>query len=116
MEGNNNQTRALPLRRPLCDRARGVTGSAILGNGRVALIATIDGVKLRRPVGPGDQLRLEITSHRVKNTSASVSGIARIGDTVAAEAKLRFIVVDASRAARQFENAAPDYSLPTAAG
>jgi len=83
---------------------------------RVALITTIDGVKLRRPVGPGDQLRLEVIGQRVKKTSASVSGVAKVGDAVAAEAKLRFIIVDPSRAARPFENVAPGYSLPTAVG
>ena len=31
-----------------------------LATGRVALLASIDGVKLRRPVVPGDQLRLEV--------------------------------------------------------
>jgi hypothetical protein len=45
-----------------------------------------------------------------------VSGVAKVGDAVAAEAKLRFIVADASRAARPFENGRADFSLPAAAG
>src|SRR5262249_13807319 len=40
--------------------------SSVERDNRVALITTIDGVKLRRPVAPGDQLRLEITGHRLK--------------------------------------------------
>ncbi len=90
--------------------------SCVEHDGRVALITTIDRVKLRRTVAPGDQLRLEITAHRVKKTSASVSGVARVGDAVAAEAKLRFIVVAASRAARPFDNGTAFFSLPAAVG
>jgi UDP-3-O-[3-hydroxymyristoyl] N-acetylglucosamine deacetylase/3-hydroxyacyl-[acyl-carrier-protein] dehydratase len=83
---------------------------------RVALITTIDGVKLRRTVSPGDQLRLEITAHRVKKNSAGVSGVAKVGDLVAAEAKLRFIMVEASRAAKPLDNGAAAFSLPAVAG
>jgi UDP-3-O-[3-hydroxymyristoyl] N-acetylglucosamine deacetylase/3-hydroxyacyl-[acyl-carrier-protein] dehydratase len=64
---------------------------------RAVLIASIDGVKLRRPVVPGDQLRLEIIGHRLKSTSATISGRAMVGTSLAAEAKLRFVMVDADR-------------------
>jgi UDP-3-O-[3-hydroxymyristoyl] N-acetylglucosamine deacetylase/3-hydroxyacyl-[acyl-carrier-protein] dehydratase len=64
---------------------------------RAVLIASIDGVKLRRPVVPGDQLRLEIIGHRIKSTSATISGRAMVGTSLAAEAKLRFVMVDAHR-------------------
>ncbi|MFI5461241.1 MAG: 3-hydroxyacyl-ACP dehydratase FabZ [Isosphaerales bacterium] len=67
--------------------------------GKVAVIASIDGVKLRRPVVPGDQLRLEVFGHRFKANTASVSGRARVGDALAAEAKLKFVTVDADRSA-----------------
>jgi len=100
----------------LAQAAGVLIASCVERDDRVALITTIDGVKLRRPVTPGDQLRLEVIGDRVKKTSASVSGVARVGDAVAAEAKLRFIIVDASRAARPFEHVAPGYSLPTAVG
>lgn len=90
--------------------------SCVERDGRVALITTIDGVKLRRTVAPGDQLRLEITAHRVKKTSASVSGVAKVGDAVAAEAKLRFMIMAANRAARPFDNGAPVFSLPAGVG
>jgi UDP-3-O-[3-hydroxymyristoyl] N-acetylglucosamine deacetylase/3-hydroxyacyl-[acyl-carrier-protein] dehydratase len=66
---------------------------------RIVLIAAIDGVKLRRPVVPGDQLRLEVSAQKIKSNAASVSGVARVGDSLVAEAKLRFVVADASRAA-----------------
>jgi UDP-3-O-[3-hydroxymyristoyl] N-acetylglucosamine deacetylase/3-hydroxyacyl-[acyl-carrier-protein] dehydratase len=66
---------------------------------RVALIVGIDRVKIRRPVIPGDQLRLEVDCLRIKNRCAEVRGIARVGDHVVAEAKLRFILAAADKAA-----------------
>ncbi len=71
--------------------------------GRVALIASIDGVKLRRPVVPGDQLRLEVRSQRIKQSSACVKGQARVGDSLAAEAQFRFVILDSDRVSRSLE-------------
>jgi UDP-3-O-[3-hydroxymyristoyl] N-acetylglucosamine deacetylase / 3-hydroxyacyl-[acyl-carrier-protein] dehydratase len=68
-------------------------------DGRVAMLASVDDVKLRRPVVPGDQLRLEIKAQRIKQTSACVTGVARVGDALAAEAKIRFVMADAHVAA-----------------
>jgi UDP-3-O-[3-hydroxymyristoyl] N-acetylglucosamine deacetylase/3-hydroxyacyl-[acyl-carrier-protein] dehydratase len=64
-------------------------------NRRVALITSIDKVKLRRVVVPGDQLRLEVVGHRLKARTACVSGLAKVGDSLAAEARLRFMLVAA---------------------
>ncbi len=61
---------------------------------RAALIVAIDNVKIRRPVVPGDQLRLEVTGLRMKSSLVDVHGVARVGDHVAAEAKIRFMIVD----------------------
>jgi UDP-3-O-[3-hydroxymyristoyl] N-acetylglucosamine deacetylase/3-hydroxyacyl-[acyl-carrier-protein] dehydratase len=63
--------------------------------GKVALLVSVDGVKFRRPVVPGDQLRLEVSGHRFKPSSACVLGRARVGDALAAEARLRFVTADA---------------------
>jgi UDP-3-O-[3-hydroxymyristoyl] N-acetylglucosamine deacetylase/3-hydroxyacyl-[acyl-carrier-protein] dehydratase len=71
--------------------------------GRVALIASIDGVKLRRPVVPGDQLRLEVRSQRIKTSSACIKGQARVGDSLAAEAQFRFVILDSDRVSRSLE-------------
>ena len=76
-----------------------IAASVPLRPGRVVLIASLDGVKLRRPVVPGDQLRLEVSSRKIKSNAACVYGVAKVGDAVAAEAKLRFVMVDADRAA-----------------
>ena len=67
------------------------------------MIASIDGVKLRRPVVPGDQLRLEVQSQRIKNSSACVKGEARVGESLAAEAQFRFVILDADRVAGSLE-------------
>ena len=67
--------------------------------GLVALIASIDGVKLRRPVVPGDQLRLEVDGIKIKERSASVKGVARVDGQLAAEAKIKFVMVEADQAA-----------------
>lgn len=61
---------------------------------RAALIVAIDQVKIRKPVVPGDQLRLEVTGLRLRSNLADIHGIARVGDQVAAEAKIRFMIVD----------------------
>jgi UDP-3-O-[3-hydroxymyristoyl] N-acetylglucosamine deacetylase / 3-hydroxyacyl-[acyl-carrier-protein] dehydratase len=73
-------------------------------NDRVALITSIDGVKLRRQVVPGDQLRLEIFAERIKRNTASVAGRAHVGDSLAAEAKLRFVIMGCGRVARGFQD------------
>jgi len=62
--------------------------------GRNALLASLDGVKLRRPVVPGDQLRLEAGSVRAKGRAVQVKALARVDDRVVAEAKIRFMLVD----------------------
>ena len=67
--------------------------------GKVALLASIDKVKLRRPVVPGDQLRLDVDGLRLKGKAAQVRGVARVGDRVAAEAKIRFVMIESERAA-----------------
>jgi UDP-3-O-[3-hydroxymyristoyl] N-acetylglucosamine deacetylase/3-hydroxyacyl-[acyl-carrier-protein] dehydratase len=61
---------------------------------RSALIVAIDGVKIRRPVIPGDQLLLEVDGLRVRQNVADVQGVAYVGEHVAAEARIRFMIVD----------------------
>jgi UDP-3-O-[3-hydroxymyristoyl] N-acetylglucosamine deacetylase/3-hydroxyacyl-[acyl-carrier-protein] dehydratase len=68
-------------------------------NGRVAMLTSIDDARLRRPVVPGDQLRLEVKVDRLRQNSASVTGLARVGDALTAEARIRFVIVEAELAA-----------------
>ena len=48
----------------------------------------IDGARFKKPVIPGDQLRLEVEAGRSGRGMAKFSAVARVGDTVAAEAEL----------------------------
>ena len=72
-------------------------GPRVRADGMVALIASIDGVKIRRPVVPGDQLMMTIESPRIRSRSAEIRGVARIGPHLAAEAKIRFILAEDRR-------------------
>ncbi len=59
----------------------------------VAELISMDKVKLRKSVHPGDQLRLEAEVLRAQERRASVQARAWIGDEVAAEARIRFMLV-----------------------
>jgi 3-hydroxyacyl-[acyl-carrier-protein] dehydratase len=48
----------------------------------------IDGARFKRPVVPGDQLLLEVTSDRIGRELMKFSAEARVGDALAAEATL----------------------------
>lgn len=63
--------------------------------GKVAVLLSLDRVKFRRPVTPGDQLVLEADAVRVKSRSGEVNCRARVGSELAAEAQIRFMLVDA---------------------
>ncbi len=62
--------------------------------GKVAFMVSMDGVKLRRPVEPGDQLILEADAVRVRSRSAQIDARGVVGDEVACEAEMRFMLVD----------------------
>ncbi len=63
--------------------------------GKLAVLLSMDKVKMRRPVIPGDQLILEANTVRVKQRTGHVRCIARVGDAVAVEATIKFMLVDA---------------------
>jgi len=48
----------------------------------------IDGARFKRPVVPGDQLILEVEQGRVGRGMAKFTGVAKVGEQVAAEAEL----------------------------
>jgi 3-hydroxymyristoyl/3-hydroxydecanoyl-(acyl carrier protein) dehydratase len=60
------------------------------------MLLSMDGVKLRRAVVPGDQLVLEVETVRAKLRTFHVRTRAMVDGSVAAEAELRFIRVQAS--------------------
>jgi len=55
---------------------------------KLVLLATIEEAKFRRPVRPGDQLRIEMKLERQKSTAAKMSGKATIDGVLAAEATM----------------------------
>lgn len=63
--------------------------------GKVAVLLSLDRVKFRRPVIPGDQLILEAHARRMKSRTGHVLCSARVGDAHVAEADIKFMMVDA---------------------
>ncbi len=63
--------------------------------GKIAVLLSLDRVKLRQPVMPGDQLILEAESIRAKPRSGTVKCRAFVGSRIAAEALIKFMMVDA---------------------
>ncbi|MBC7106081.1 MAG: 3-hydroxyacyl-ACP dehydratase FabZ [Firmicutes bacterium] len=62
--------------------------------GKLPLFAGIDRARFRRPVVPGDVLRLEVALDRVRGTMGRGRATALVGDEVVAEAELLFALVD----------------------
>ena len=60
--------------------------------GKLPFFAGIDGCKFKRIVEPGDELTLECVFVRVRGPVALGEGLARVGDEVAAQAKLKVFV------------------------
>lgn len=63
--------------------------------GKVAVLLSLDKVKFRRRVVPGDQLILEAESVNVKSRTGQVLCRARVDGDLCAEASIRFMLVDA---------------------
>jgi beta-hydroxyacyl-ACP dehydratase FabZ len=54
----------------------------------LVLLAGVDGARFRKPVRPGDQLRMEMKILRLKSTMAKVSGVATVDGETVAEAEI----------------------------
>ncbi len=65
--------------------------------GKIAVLLSLDRVKLRRPVVPGDQLVLEAESVQAKPRTGTVRCKAFVADKLTAEAQIRFMMVDAEQ-------------------
>ena len=66
--------------------------------GRLAYLAGIDRCRFRRPVVPGDTLRIDVELRALRGRLGKIWGVARVGDEVAAEAEISFALPDAERA------------------
>jgi UDP-3-O-[3-hydroxymyristoyl] N-acetylglucosamine deacetylase/3-hydroxyacyl-[acyl-carrier-protein] dehydratase len=62
--------------------------------GKLIYFMSIDGAKFRRPVMPGDQLRMELTVLKLKEKVAKMAGKAFVGEHLAAEGEFTCMVVD----------------------
>lgn len=62
--------------------------------GKIAYFAGIDGVRFRRPVIPGDQLRLEVETIWVRGALGKMRGKASVNGEVAAEGEFMFSLAD----------------------
>jgi 3-hydroxyacyl-[acyl-carrier-protein] dehydratase len=59
---------------------------------RIGLFAGIDECRFKRVVTPGDVLRLEVTMERLGSRFGRGRGVARVGNEVACEAVLSFVI------------------------
>lgn len=65
--------------------------------GKLAVLLSMDGVKLRKAVVPGDQLILTAETVRLRRRTAQCQCKAAVGETLVAEAQIRFMLVDDER-------------------
>jgi len=61
---------------------------------KLLYFAAVDEARFRRPVVPGDQLRMEVTVLKFRGTFCKLHAIATVNDEVAAEATLKCMLVD----------------------
>ena len=61
---------------------------------KLLYFAALDEARFRRPVVPGDQLRMEVTVLKWRPTFCKLRGVASVNGEVAAEATLRCMLVD----------------------
>jgi 3-hydroxyacyl-[acyl-carrier-protein] dehydratase len=62
--------------------------------GRVVYFMTIENAKFRRPVVPGDQLRIHVTKERSRGNVWKFSAVARVDGTSVAEATYAAMIMD----------------------
>ena len=83
----------------MCEAIAQVGAIAVLSDGRFAgklpLFGGLDGARFRKQVGPGDTLILEVELGRMSSRAGKGTGRALLGDAVACECDLLFVVVDA---------------------
>ena len=62
--------------------------------GKLVYFMTIENAKFRRPVVPGDQLRIAVTKERRRGTVWKFSGVARVDGVSVAEATFAAMIMD----------------------
>jgi len=82
----------------MCQLAGLMLSQKLDRTGRIAMLLSLDAVKLRRPVTPGDQLVIETASIKATSRFGDVQCRAFVAGVLAAEARVRFMMVDAEAA------------------
>jgi 3-hydroxyacyl-[acyl-carrier-protein] dehydratase len=70
---------------------------------KLVLLASVEQAKFRRPVRPGDQLRIEMKLTRRKASIAKMNGVATVDGLVVAEAEMMCKLADRAPQAQQPE-------------
>jgi 3-hydroxyacyl-[acyl-carrier-protein] dehydratase len=83
----------------MCEAIAQMGAIAVLSDerfaGKLPLFGGLDGARFRRQVVPGDTLVLEVELGRMSARAGKGSGRAILGDKVACECELMFVLVDA---------------------
>jgi 3-hydroxyacyl-[acyl-carrier-protein] dehydratase len=83
----------------MCEAIAQMGAIAVLADARFAgklpLFGGLDGARFRRQVSPGDTLTLEVQLGRMSARAGKGTGRALLGDQVACECELMFVLVDA---------------------
>jgi UDP-3-O-[3-hydroxymyristoyl] N-acetylglucosamine deacetylase/3-hydroxyacyl-[acyl-carrier-protein] dehydratase len=61
---------------------------------KVVYFMSLDNVKFRRPVKPGDQLRFELVVHQIRGPVCKMRGVAKVDGEVVTEADMAAMVRD----------------------
>ena len=82
----------------MCEAIAQVGAAAVLADerfaGKLPLFGGIDKARFRRQVVPGDELILEVELGRMSAGAGRGSGRARVGDDIACQCDLLFVLVD----------------------
>ncbi|MFO7774889.1 MAG: 3-hydroxyacyl-[acyl-carrier-protein] dehydratase FabZ, partial [Candidatus Hydrogenedentota bacterium] len=66
--------------------------------GKVAYFMGIEKARFRRTVAPGDQIVVKVEMLRHRRNACKVRAVAKVDESVAAEAEMFFSLVDADKA------------------
>jgi 3-hydroxyacyl-[acyl-carrier-protein] dehydratase len=70
--------------------------SGLEKEGKLAMLAGIDGFRFRRPVVPGDQLRLEVKLAKLRGPIGKIDARATVDGQLVAEGEITFAIADKS--------------------
>jgi len=79
----------------MCQLAGLMLSQKLERTGKIAMLLSLDNVKLRRAVTPGDQLVLEAEAIKANSRFAETQCSAFVAGELAAEARVKFLMVDA---------------------